>query len=95
MPAMPKPLLSSCLGATYNTLPSLSNLHGWCIHSEPSCYLCIKTVCTTAHIPGACKVALQQGSFTYHHDSVQAFLTASEAFLSFPLIQLVRAYNTI
>ena len=40
-------------------------------------------MCTTAHILGTCKVALQQGRFTYHHDSVlQAFLTALETFIS-------------
>ena len=40
-------------------------------------------MCTTAHILGPCKSALQQGRFTYSHDSVlQAFLTALETFLS-------------
>ena len=66
-----KSLLSFCLDGTCDTLTSLSNLHSWCIHSEPSCYLCSKAVRTTSHILGACKVAaLQQGKFTYHHDSV-------------------------
>ena len=37
-----KSLLSFCLGGTCDTLTSLSNLHSWCIHSEPSCYLCSK-----------------------------------------------------
>ena len=83
MLAMPKSLLSFCLSATNDTLPSPSNLHRWHVHSQPSCYLCSKTVCTTADILGACMVALQQGRFTYHHDSVlQAFLTALETFLS-------------
>ena len=93
MLAMPKSLLSFCLGTTYDTLPSPSNLHRWQIHSEPSCYLCSKTVCTTAQILGACKVALQQGRFIYGCDSVlQAFLLALETFLSF---YSVTAYNTI
>ena len=83
MLAMPKFFLSFCLGATYDTLPSPSNLHRWCTHSEPSCYLCSKTVCATAHILGACKVAPQQGRFTYCHDSVlQAFLSGLQTFLS-------------
>ena len=78
---MPKSLLSFCLGATFDTLPSPSNLYR--CHSQPSCYLCSKAVCTTAHILGACKVAVQQGRFTYHHDSVlQAFLSALETSLS-------------
>ena len=79
--AMPKPLLSFCLGATFDTLSSPSNLYR--CHSQPSCYLCSKAVCLTAHILGACKVAVQQGRFTYHHDSVlQAFLSALETSLS-------------
>ena len=79
--AMPKSLLSFCLGATFDTLPSPSNLYR--CHSQPSCYLCSKAVCTTAHILGACKVVVQQGRFTYHHDSVlQAFLSALETSLS-------------
>ena len=83
MLAMPKSLLSFCLGATYDTPLFPSNLHRWGVHSEPSSYLCSKTVCTTAHILGDCEVALQQGRFTYHHDSVlQTFLTALQTFLS-------------
>ena len=79
---MLKSLLSFCLRATYDTLPSPSNLYRCRIHSEPSCYLCSKTVCTTAHILGVCKVALQQERFTYCHDSIlQAFLTALQTFL--------------
>ena len=83
MLAMPKSLLSFCLGATYDTPLFPSNLHRWGVHSESSSYLCSKTVCTTAHILGDCEVALQQGRFTYHHDSVlQTFLTALQTFLS-------------
>ena len=48
MRAMPNSLLSFCLGATYDTLPFPSDLYRWHIHSEPSCYLCSKTVCTIA-----------------------------------------------
>ena len=32
--------------------------------------LCSKDVCTTAHISGACKVSLQQGRYTFRHDTV-------------------------
>ena len=67
MLAIPKSLLSFCLGATYDTLPSPSNLHRWCNHSEPSRYLCCKTVCTTVHILGFMPVRLpfsREGSLT-------------------------------
>ena len=49
-----------CLGATYDTLPSPSNLHRWHINLEASCLLCRKQNFTTAHVLGACIVALQQ-----------------------------------
>ena len=71
------------LSATYGTLPSPSNLHRWHICSELSCYCCSKAVYATAHILGACMVALQQERFTYCHDSaLQAFLTALQTSLS-------------
>ena len=66
---MPSSLLSFCLNATYGTLPSPSNLKRWQITTEASCFLCKKKVCTSAHILGACQVALQQQHFTYRHDS--------------------------
>ena len=59
--ALPPPLVSFCINATYDTLPSPSNLHRWSISPEKSCYLCNKSVCTTAIVLGGCKVALEQG----------------------------------
>ena len=46
--AMPQSLISFCLGATYDTLPSPANLQRWNIPSEVSCTLCDKQLCTTA-----------------------------------------------
>ena len=34
------------------------------------CTLCSKDICTTAHILGASKVSLQQGRYTFRHDTV-------------------------
>ena len=68
--AMPPNLLSFCLGATYNVLPSPKNLKRWHLASESRCFLCHKDVCTIPHILGACKISLQQGRFTFRHDSV-------------------------
>ena len=60
-----KPLLSFFLGATYDTLPSTSNVHRRCIHLEPSCYLCSKTVCIIAHVLGALTLPFsREGSLT-------------------------------
>ena len=34
------------------------------------CTLCSQDVCTTAHISGACKISLQEGRYTFRHDTV-------------------------
>ena len=74
---MPSSLLSFCLNATYGTLPSPSNLKRWQITTESSCFLCQKIVCTTAHILGACQIALKQQRFTYRHDTVLSVLVST------------------
>ena len=68
--AMPANLTSFCLASTYDTLPSPANLKRWRITTETMCTLGSKDVCTTAHILGACKVSLQQGRYTFRHDTV-------------------------
>ena len=68
--AMPSSLISFCLGATFDTLPSPSNLKRWRLITESSCFLCGKSICTSAHILGACKIALHQGRFSFRHDKV-------------------------
>ena len=67
---MPPNLLSFCLGATCNVLPSPKNLKRQHLASKSRCFLCHKEVCTIPHILGACKISLQQGRFTFRHDSV-------------------------
>ena len=57
---MPPNLLSFCLGATYDVLPSPSNLKRWHLASESRCFLCQKDICTIPHILGACKISLQE-----------------------------------
>ena len=68
--AMPSSLILFCLGATFDTLPSPSNLKRWRLITESSCFLCRKSICTSAHILGACKIALHQGRFSFRHDKV-------------------------
>ena len=72
--AMRSNILSFCLGATYNVLPSPKNLKRWHLASQSSCFLCHKDVCTIPHILGACEISLQQGRFTFRHDSVLKYL---------------------
>ena len=68
--AMPSSLISLCLGTTFDTLPSPSNLKRWRPITESSCFLCEKSICTSAHISGACKIALHEGRFSFRHDKV-------------------------
>ena len=77
--AMPPNLLSFCLSSTYDVLPSPSNLKRWHICSEASCFLCGKEVCTTSHVLGACTTSLNQGRFTFRHDSVLTVIVESLA----------------
>ena len=71
--AMPVNLTSFCISSTYDTLPSPNNLT-----TEASCFLCKKDTCTTCHILCACKVALSQGRFTFHHDNVLRIIIISK-----------------
>ena len=59
-----------CLGSTVDTLASSANLKGWGFSLSNDCYLCQKSGCTVAHVLSGCPVALVQGRYRYHHDSV-------------------------
>ena len=81
--AMPANLTSFCLASTYDTLPSPTNLKRWGITTEAMCTLCTKDVCSTAHILEACKVTLQQGSYTFRHDTaLHQVIEALQTFIS-------------
>ena len=75
--ALPPNLLSFCISSTFNVLPSPNNLHRWHKENNPSCALCGKHLCTIPHILGACKFSLEQGRFTFRHDSVLNSLVSS------------------
>ena len=46
------------------------NLAGWNIIVSPACSLCHSRQPTTNHILTGCSTALDQGRYTWHHDSV-------------------------
>ena len=78
---MPKSLLSFCLNSTFDTLPA--NLSRWNIDANNTCFLCKKSPCTSAHILGACRISLNQGLYTFRHDSVlKVIFNYISAFLS-------------
>ena len=68
--AMPSSLISFCLGATFDTLPSPSNLKRWRLITESSCFLCRKSICTSVHILGTSKIVLHQIRFSFRHDQL-------------------------
>ena len=75
--AMPPDLLSFCLNATFNTLPSPSNLERWNIQTESVCNLCSHSPCTVPHVLSGCKFALNQGRYEFRHDRVLRELVVS------------------
>ena len=71
---MPMNLLSFCINATYDTLPTPVNLKRWKIpDSDGLCTLCPENEeirGTTAHILGACKSKEAKDRHSWRHDSV-------------------------
>ena len=59
-----------CLGATYETLATPSNLKLWNIVEESSCYLCGDVSCNIRHILSSCRIAQAQGRYLWRHNSV-------------------------
>ena len=68
--SMKPSLVRFSVGATYDTLASPANLRRWGMVDDPSCVLCGVPQCTVAHVLSGCDTSLQQGRFTYRHDSV-------------------------
>ena len=68
--AMPSPLISFCIQSTFDTPPSPSNLARWKISPDSLCSLCKSPSATVSHVLSGCKVALDQGRYTYRHDNI-------------------------
>ena len=68
--ATPPALLRFHIGATFNTLPSPSNLIRWKMVTDPSCTLCSQMNCTIPHILSGCPFSLKAGRYNFRHDSV-------------------------
>ena len=66
---VPQGVLRFAINAGINTLPSLDNLKRWGKRVSDRCSFCGNTQ-TLAHILSNCSVALDQGRFTWRHDSV-------------------------
>ena len=66
--------LRFALQAVTDTAPTPTNLRRWgCREVDPSCVLCGRP-CTLRHLLNACSSALQQGRYTWRHNSVLAII---------------------
>ena len=66
---LPYGQLSFILKAGSDTLPHPLNLRRWKIQCDSKCPLCHSLRPTTAHILNGCPTALDQGRYTWRHDS--------------------------
>ena len=63
----------ACRAAT-NSLATPDNLARWGRIVDSRCKLCTHSPCTLGHLLSNCKVALDQGRFTFRHDQVLQYL---------------------
>jgi len=70
---VPKGTMKFILNASINTLPTLSNLMQWGKTSTDKCPHCSQRE-TLFHILNGCKTALDQGRYTWRHDSLVNYL---------------------
>ena len=74
---LPSGQMSFLLRAGTNTLSTSLNLRWWRLRDDSSCPLCGQTGPTIHHILSNCPEALQQGGYTWQHDSVLKTLIKS------------------
>ena len=68
--SLPQGQLSFLLRAGSDTLPTPLNLRCWRFRTDSKCDLCGSINPTVLHILNACPTALNQGRYTWRHDSV-------------------------
>ena len=59
-----------------STLPTQVNLHRWGLSSSSDCSFCLVHE-SLLHVVSGCKVYLQQGRYTWRHDSILLFIAKS------------------
>ena len=80
--------LSFLLKAGSDTLPTPMNLRRMRIQCDSRCPLCKAPRPTTAHILNGCPIALNQGRYTWRHDSVLSHIVHSLSHLLPPTYKL-------
>ena len=74
MDGLPAGQMSFLLRAGSDTLPTPLNLKRWRLRMDSTCPLCGHTQPTIHHILSSCPEALQQGEYTWQHDSALQIL---------------------
>ena len=70
---MPKNIFNFTLKYLSNSLATRKNLSKWCITHSSACSFCLQSE-TLQHIVSSCKSYLEQGRYTWRHDSVLNFI---------------------
>ena len=70
---MPKNIFNFYLKYLHNTLPTRKNLFKWSIGQSSACSFCLQSE-TPQHVVSSCKSYLDQGRYTWRHDSVLNFI---------------------
>ena len=76
MSGLPAGQLLFLLRAGSDTLPTPLNLRRWKIQTDPRCVLCNSLHPTSLHILNGCASTLNQGRYTWGHESVLALIVA-------------------
>jgi len=76
------PKLSSTSPCLSNTLATQKNLSKWWITQSSACSFCLQSE-TLQHIVSSCKSYLEQGRYTWRHDSVLNFIANTLSGLQF------------
>ena len=73
---MPKNIFNFTLKYLSNSLATRKNLSKWCFTQSSACSFCLQSE-TLQHIVSSCKSYLEQGRYTWRHDSVLNFIAST------------------
>ena len=73
---LPKNIFNFSVKYINNTLPTKTNLKRWGLSSSSDCSFCL-TQESLLHIISGCKIYLQQGRYTWRHDSILMFIATT------------------
>ena len=84
---MPKNTFNFTIKYLNNSLPTRKNLHKWSLFNSPSCSLCLQQE-TLQNIVSSCKSYLDNGRYTWRHNSV--LLAIARVFIFIATLHTIR-----